>query len=244
MGKRRGKSVDQARLQQRQSTLAEIREKYSRFGDEVVQYLTEKSFQRGGLRRTAARVLRPLPLEEDRMHEALVRFLSTQGVQAFFDRVEQGDEEANRERLQKLEDNAQQIAQTGGYRPQIIRTDKGDERRLHGASIPLSHLADSSRTPEITIDSPTPQAPPPNTETPPVAPKPAPLPPGAPWDGVDRRSGQERRHGQERRSGKDRRKSVEVVFNNRRFGTDRRTGIERRSGRDRRKNPPGRSEDE
>ena len=178
------------------------------------------------------------------MHDALVRFLTTQGAQAFFDRVEFGDEEANRERLKNLEDNAEKIAETGGYRPQIIRTDRGDERRLHGISIPPSHRADSGRTPEITIDPPSQQAPPPESEAPPVAPRPAPLPPGAPWDGVERRSGQERRTGEERRSGKDRRKAVEIVFNNRRFGTDRRTGIERRSGRDRRKTPPAGREDE
>ena len=231
---------DSRRVEQRQLIPREIRERYARFGDQLVQYLYEKSSQRGGLRRVLAQVLRPLPHDDERMHEALARFLSTEGVDAFFKRVE-GNQGAD--------------TQDAGRPAGIIEMD----RDIEGVTVVEVDEKDAQQSVEgyrPTLLSPTPaEAPPapsqepstPPTEThPPPTPSPAAPRPTArtrrstaePWDGRERRSGREARLGIERRSGKERRTKVDMVFKNLRFGPPRRTGIERRSGRDRRAQPP------
>jgi len=196
-------SIEKVLKLNRQALLKEIHEKYARYGDRLVQYLCDKAFQPGGLRLALVGVIRPLPLDMERLHEALQRFLNTEGVEAFFARVEQKESQRDASSTQEISPGA---GADIGYRPKIISP--AEER---GA---LQRAADAGKS----LDA---------AETRPLSSSPAPAPPKpeqVEWDGRERRSGLERR------SGKDRRRSVDLVFKNKRYGGDRRSGLERRSG--------------
>ncbi|KPL11355.1 hypothetical protein AMJ85_03735 [candidate division BRC1 bacterium SM23_51] len=115
--------TERSLLLAREDVLKNLRERYARFGDQLIQYLYESSFQRGGLRRTLAKVIRPVPLDEDRMHEALLRFLTAEGVGAFFDRLGLKESSARtsaggaRESASDKEDNGDI---TEAYQPRVL----------------------------------------------------------------------------------------------------------------------------
>jgi hypothetical protein len=204
--KGRGHRAEHALLAGRKAMVKELRERYAVYGDRLVQYLCEKSGQRGGLRVALSKVLRPLPLEEKAMHDALLRFLNTEGVSAFFDRV--GESSASDiTPAPSIEEDTDLEALEPGYRPRIIPP---EPTASQAALAPAAPPAETE---------------PDEVEEPPVEIEPDEVDDGL-WDGTERRSGFERR------SGRDRRKDCQVVFKNRRYGGDRRSGLERRSGLD------------
>lgn len=224
-------TTDQAASLQRQAYVQKLRERYSKFGDRIVDYLCEKSLTRGGLRVLLSKVIRPLPYEDDRMHDALVRFLSAHGIEAFFDRVEQKNGTDTPLEGRPRDDLREQQSPDSveGYRPTILGTTAvpGAEALLPASVQPQAVARpqpslEGQGAPEAEV---APEEPPPEFGI-------------GPWNGVERRSGVDRRTGRERRSGKDRRQRVDTVFVNRRFGGDRRSSIQRRSAKERRENPP------
>ena len=210
-------TIDRTVTQEREKGLNKIRERYSKFGDKLVNYLCEKAFARGGLRMAIGKVVKPAPQDEERMHNAFVRFLTTQGVDAFFKRIEASERG--------------QAAENKSGIPAESRDEVSDKRVLSLPKIMQPHARSKA------VESPRPAEPPP-AEPRPEPPEPVKAAVEGPWDGVERRCVTDRRCGRERRSGKDRRRRVEVVFKNRRFGTDRRSSIQRRSAKERRESPP------
>lgn len=209
------------RLLARKATRDNLLARYSRYGNTVAQYLVEKAFSQGGLRPVLARVLRPLPLEDERMHEALCRFLATEGVDAFFARVESrssgpADSPDSASETKLLARKERVTMAVSGYHPQISYAEPHPEDRIWRAP----HAAIASRP---CAESSPPQAPPQEIRR-----------PNAPWNRRERRSGRDRRSGKERRSGWERRKSIELIFRNRRFGGQRRSARKRRGGGERR----------
>lgn len=235
MAKSRGKSSKESdRAHIRQGTLHKIRERYARFGDDVVQYLAEKSSNQLGLRQSLSKILNPLPLEEERMHEALVRFLSLEGPDAFFSRLGIRDSDTPVPGRTKKAPSAKNEDPKLTFLPGSTAPPEPFEAPDHAMPSHTSSLGHGiTKSTYMSGDTGIRER-----EKPPSAPAQVQSEPSSPadgpWNGQERRSGRERRSGVDRRSGRDRRQSVEVVFKNRRYGSDRRTSIERRSGHDRR----------
>jgi hypothetical protein len=212
----------------RQELLHTIQVKYARFGDRIVNYLSAKAFQRGGLRPIFARVVRSLPIDDEQMHEALVRFLANNGVDAFFARVGMQEPPGGAKEAEPpaLPGSGAEPPSDPGFRPRILVNPKEEDRTWRApwaaiASKPPLAAAPPAKAPGA----------PPRSPRRAIEPKPV----DRAWDGVERRSGAERRSDLERRSGKERRGKVDLVYKNKRYGGDRRSKIELRSGRDRRK---------